>query len=154
MAAHIADHLSATRFQTWLADPATIIHVAEVADHIAGYVMICLEPEEETPEVAALLTLRPACEVSKCYVESQAHGSGMASELMNVALNQARSLGARGAWLGVNVDNARAIAFYGNCGFSTIGPRRYEVGGRAHRDYLMQIDLDTVPASYEPTVWL
>ncbi len=148
IADHIASHLSADRFQAWLTDPASFIQVARTEAGLAGYVLVCLDPEEETPQVGARLTLRPSCELSKCYVLPAHQGRGLAAALMASALDQAASRGRRGAWLGVNGKNARAIAFYQKVGFRIIGPRNYEVGGRVHDDYLMEIDLNQRPAAF------
>ena len=46
------------------------------------------------------------------YVHPEHHGSGTARLLMEHTLSAATATGARGAWLGVSEENARANAFY------------------------------------------
>ncbi len=143
IADHIASHLTADHFRAWLANPTNFIQVARAGEALVGYVLVCCEPEEATPEVETLLTHTPACELSKCYVLPQCHGSGVASQLVASAMALATERGMRGAWLGVNGQNAKAIAFYQKTGFQIIGPRCYNVGGRIHDDHLMEMALGT-----------
>ena len=56
------------------------------------------------------------------------HGSGVASLLMEQTLLAAAGTGARGAWLGVSEDNARANAFYARHGFEQVGTKRFHIG--------------------------
>lgn len=136
-AAFIAANLSATNFAAYLADPARALFVAEADGALLGYTML-VAGEPADADVAAAITLRPAVELSKCYVHPDAHGGGIASALMAASVEQARSTGAAGMWLGVNQENARAQAFYGKHGFARIGVKRFLVGDRYEDDFVFE----------------
>jgi tRNA (guanine37-N1)-methyltransferase len=136
----IATHLSEAHFAEYLADPARIVLVA--ADDaepafIDGYTMLVLgEPGD--PDVAAAISIRPSCELSKCYVLPDRHGAGIAASLMQRSLEEAASAGAAGIWLGVNQENGRAQRFYTKHGFARAGTKRFLVGDRYEDDYVYE----------------
>jgi len=41
-------------------------------------------------------------------------------------------------WLGVNIDNARAIRFYRKYGFEIFGSKLFQLGKALDEDYLMK----------------
>jgi ribosomal protein S18 acetylase RimI-like enzyme len=129
IAAHIASTLDPSSFLGHLADPACTILVADVdgAEDPVGYTMLVLgEPDD--PDVVGALRLRPTVALERCYVHPDHHGSGVASLLMEQTLLAAAGTGARGAWLGVSEDNARANAFYARHGFEQVGTKRFHIG--------------------------
>lgn len=136
IAAFIAEVLSESRFDEYLADPARTILVAE-ADEMIGYVML-IDGEPSDAAVAVAATLRPTVEISKLYVLPGNHGGGIATQLMSVALDHARRLEARAAWLGVNQRNERAQKFYRKNGFEIVGTKTFWVGRQQHDDYVME----------------
>jgi diamine N-acetyltransferase len=72
------------------------------------------------------------------------HGTGLALRLMRRALDAARELGGRYAWLGVWERNARAMAFYRKAGFREIGITHYVVGSDRQTDRVFLVALSTV----------
>ncbi|MEB0307431.1 GNAT family N-acetyltransferase, partial [Cryobacterium sp. 10I1] len=68
----------------------------------------------------------------------ESHGRGVAAALMTATLDAARDRGARGAWLGVNQENARAIRFYGKHGFARVGTKHFLVGDRYEDDFVLE----------------
>lgn len=135
-AAFIAEHLTPERFAGYLADAARDLLVADEDGTLVGYTML-VAGEPYDAGVAAVVPLRPTVELSKCYVLPGRHGGGVAAALMSASLDVARVRGARGVWLGVNGENARAQAFYARSGFAVVGERRFTVGDQVHHDLVL-----------------
>ena len=129
LVAHCLKNNSAAVFAKWLADPATVVTVAEIEPGCA-------------PIGAAVLTapdfpiaLQPDdIELRRIYTLRQAYGSGIGAALMAQAIADAVLVGAKRVLLGVWDQNARARAFYERNGFSVIGTRDFVVGGEVHVD--------------------
>ena len=83
--AFIAQHLSRTSFDGYLADPERRLFVAESDGPLLGYTML-VAGEPSDADVAAAVATRPTIELSKCYVHPDAHGGGIAAELMRASL--------------------------------------------------------------------
>ena len=91
--AFIAQHLSRTSFDGYLADPERRLFVAESDGPLLGYTML-VAGEPSDADVAAAVATRPTIELSKCYVHPDAHGGGIAAELMRASLAAAGLPGA------------------------------------------------------------
>ena len=135
--AFIAEVLSPARFGDYLADANRRVLLAEQAGIPLGYAML-VSGEPEDADVRAALTLRPTVELSKIYVLPEAHGTGAAAALMAASLEWAASVGAAGAWLGVNQQNERAQRFYAKSGFARVGAKRFLVGGAYEDDFVLE----------------
>tara|TARA_B100000519_G_scaffold87982_1_gene76337 strand:- start:13622 stop:14155 length:534 start_codon:yes stop_codon:yes gene_type:complete len=135
--AFIADNMSRANFETYLADDARQLFVAESGEALLGYTML-VAGEPGDPDVAAAVSARPTIELSKVYVHPDAHGGGVASELLRVSLAATEGTRARSIWLGVNQENARAQRFYGKHGFAVVGTKTFLVGDRFEEDYVME----------------
>ena len=133
----IATHLTEKHFDAYLADPSRLLLIAEPEGVPSGYTMLVFA-EPSDPDVVAALTLRPTVELSKCYVLSGAHGSGLATALMTATVEAARERGAAGIWLGVNNENAKANRFYEKHGFERVGEKRFLVGDRFEDDFVRE----------------
>ena len=92
-----------------------------------GYTML-LHGEPSDPDVARAIHHRPTVEMVCFYVHPGHHGSGTAGLLMEHTLAAADATEARGAWLGVSEENARANAFYARHGFEPVGRKRSRIG--------------------------
>ena len=90
------------------------------------------------PDVAAVLSELPCTELSKCYVHPEHHGLGASAELMHASIGAAAEAGARGLWLGVNSQNARAIRFYEKSGFRKVGTKSFQLGNTVEHDFVME----------------
>ena len=135
IAQFIAANLSVTAFESYLADPDRVLFLAEAGGEPAGYTMVVVgEPKD--PDVAAAVAVRPTAELSKVYVREGFHGAGLASELVAVSIEAARTRGAVSVWLGVNQENARANRFYEKQGFARAGTKRFLVGERYEDDFV------------------
>lgn len=147
--AFVATHLSREKMTGYLADPHRELLLAEVDGTAAGYTMLVFgEPAD--PEVSAVITVRPTVELSKLYVHSGHHGSGIATRLVEASLGRALRRGSRGIWLGVNQLNDRANAFYEKSGFALVGTKRFLVGSRYEDDFVRELKFEAWPTPRRP----
>ena len=145
IAAHLADTLSDANFRSYLADPGITVLVIDADGDLRGYSMLVDRPAAD-PDVAAALTILPSAELSKCYVHPDHHGLGAAAELMHASLGEAAASGARGMWLGVNSQNAKAIRFYEKSGFRKVGTKSFNLGATVEHDFVMERAVPGVPS--------
>ncbi len=125
IASFIDANLSDTRFAEYLSDPRRTILIAKQDDRIVGYAMLIRGVEDDRAEL------------SKMYVRPAQHGSGVATALMDAALEAVAESGADSVWLGVNQKNARAQRFYAKSGFAVTGTRTFQLGAHTEHDYVM-----------------
>lgn len=138
IAQFLAANLSEERFDAYLADPDRALFVAADPDGgLVAYSMLVMEQPRDA-DVAAAVTTRPTCELSKVYVHPDAHGAGIAARLVEATVAEARSRGAAAVWLGVNQHNARANRFYEKSGFARVGVKRFLVGDRYEDDFVRE----------------
>jgi len=136
-AAFIAEHLSETSFDGYLADVDRALFLATVDDEPVGYTMLVFgEPRDR--DVAAAITVRPTAELSKIYTLPGQHGQGVGAALMAASLDAARERGAAAVWLGVNEENGRANRFYEKNGFERVGTKKFRVGDRWEDDFVRE----------------
>jgi GNAT superfamily N-acetyltransferase len=76
--------------------------------------------------------------VDQLYVRPEHHGTGMARELMNWGIAEARRRGAEALYLTVFIDNHRARRFYDRYGFEDVGRYAFMVGSQADEDIIMR----------------
>ncbi|WP_213815619.1 GNAT family N-acetyltransferase [Glaciihabitans sp. dw_435] len=133
----IGTTLSESAFAGYLADPARDLLIGEVDGVPSGYTLV-VHQESADPDVQAALTVHPSSELSKCYVLADAHGGGIARELIEASVEASASRGAAGVWLGVNQENARANRFYEKNGFTVVGEKKFLLGGRLEEDFVRE----------------
>lgn len=136
VAAFIAAHLSPARFADYLADPSRTVLTARDGGRLVGYAIL-IDGVGEDSDVAAAVTIRPAVELSKIYVRSDSHGSGVAAALMAAVVDRAVASEAHSLWLGVNQRNARAQRFYTKNGFTIAGTKTFVLGAHTEHDFVM-----------------
>ncbi len=141
IAAHLGAHLGPNNFAGFVADPCAAVLVARERGALLAYSVLLAVPPSDGA-VAAVLTTPPAIELSKFYVHPGHHGSGTARLLMDGSINRARDDGGRSVWLGVNNENARAVRFYGKCGFREVGTKTFRLGSRVEHDFVMALVID------------
>ncbi len=137
IAAHVANTLSEANFRAYLTDPAVTVLVIDADGDLRGYSLLVARPTRD-PDVAAVLKELPCTELSKCYVHPEHHGLGASAELMHASIGAAATAGARGLWLGVNSQNARAIRFYEKSGFRKVGTKSFQLGSTVEHDFVME----------------
>lgn len=133
---YVDEVLSPARFTDYLADPGRTVLVARRSGRAVAYTML-VHAAPADPAVAPLIERRPSTEISKFYADPATHGTGTARSLMDAVLALCADRGDAGVWLGVNRHNARALRFYGKCGFSVVGSRIFLVGADTHDDHVM-----------------
>jgi len=136
--AHLEKTLSEANFSEYLADANITVMVLDDDGQLTGYTMLIAKPASD-PDVASVLSAQPSTELSKCYVHPEHHGLGAAARLMTGTLERATTLGAAGVWLGVNIENAKAIRFYEKSGFRKIGTKSFRLGTTLEHDFVMEL---------------
>ena len=126
-------HAAAT-FQTdlqarELADPTVTTLLALQGARIVAFAQV-----RQNAAPPTCVTLSNTVELQRFYADRSVRGTGLTSRLMELALDAARKLGGRYAWLGVWERNARAVAFYRKSGFDEIGSTHYVVGSDRQTD--------------------
>src|SRR3954452_22225209 len=84
---------------------------------------------------------RPAQELRQLYLLKAYQGSGIATMLMDCALEEARRQGTEELYLTVYKDNPRAKAFYRRYGFDYVKPYAFMVGSQADEDEIWRASL-------------
>lgn len=125
------DGNSRAKWDANLADPEVAIRVADTQTGLAGFV-------ELAPKKLPYETATPALELRRLYLRSDAHGRGIADELMRWALREAAARGAEELFLSVYVDNHRARRFYRRYGFEEVGKYDFMVGTHADEDLILR----------------
>ncbi len=144
LATHIATRLDPSSFLRHVGDPACTVLLAEdeAGGDPVGYTVLVLE-EPADPDVARSIRHRPTVELARFYVHPEHHGSGTSGLLMEHTLAVAAETEARGAWLGVSEENARANAFYARHGFEPVGRKRFAIGDAWEDDVVRERVLRT-----------
>lgn len=76
-------------------------------------------------------------ELKRIYLFSKFQGSGVGQQLMDVAIEEARRMGASRVLLGVYAGNLRALRFYERNGFDKVGTRTFTVGNLICDDFIL-----------------
>lgn len=82
-----------------------------------------------------------AIELERIYVEQSVQGKYIGRALMDECIRLANEEKYDWFWLGVNIDNVKAIAFYKKYGFSIFGEKAFQLGAAVDNDYLMKLKL-------------
>lgn len=102
---------SADAFRRDLHDPEIAFFVAEIDATAVGFV--ALRPKA----CPGLVPSRSPLQLWRLYIHPKFHGKGVARSLTGRALIHAHAGDHDLVWLGTQVENSRAIAFYNKCGF-------------------------------------
>lgn len=114
-----------------LRDPSFAVRIAEADCVPVGYVKIGPMKLPVEPGCASML-------LDQLYVRGEHHGGGIARQLMDWAIEEARRRGAKALYLTVFIDNHRARRFYDRYGFSDVGRYAFMVGNQADKDIIMR----------------
>jgi ribosomal protein S18 acetylase RimI-like enzyme len=139
--AYLDEAFGLTQQSAELADPDTTILLATFDDALVAYAQLRRGP------APACVAHTGAIELQRFYLDRPAHGSGLASTLMDEVRATAAALGAGHLWLGVWENNARAIAFYVKCGYADVGRKTFDVGSDRQVDRVMVAPLATAEPS-------
>ena len=133
LAAFLVNH-SEARWRGELGDARFAVRLAEVDGVAVGYAKLGPPSLPFEPD-------GPAIELRQCYVLKPWQGAGIAAELMDWALGEARRRGAAELYLSVFTDNPRARRFYERFGFEAVGRYDFMVGSHADEDIVMRLKL-------------
>lgn len=114
-----------------LADPAYGFRLAETGGAAVGYAKL-------GPLTLPVEANAKALELRQLYVVKDHHGSGVATPLMDWAIDEARRRGVEQLYLTVYTDNHRARRFYERYGFEAVGRYDFMVGNHADDDIIMR----------------
>lgn len=131
MQAYLESAFALERIQAELRDPAAVWLLAVSGDDFAGYAKLLagVPPECVTGE--------SPIELVRFYIDRRWHGSGLASEMMQLCLEEARQRGFKTMYLGVWEHNERAKAFYRKWDFARIGEHVFPMGDDPQIDWWM-----------------
>jgi len=133
--AHLANTYSLAQQAAELADPLVVTILARLNGKLVAYAQV----RRNTPPLC--VTHDAPIELHRFYVDQRAHGSGLASKLMQVVHQAAREFQGRHIWLGVWERNPRAIAFYEKEMFVDVGSTFYMVGPDKQIDRVLVADV-------------
>ena len=131
--AFLASH-SEANWRGELSDPRYVIRLGESEGQAVAYAK--LGPTSLPFEVE-----EPTIELRQFYVLQPWHGAGIAGQLMDWVLAEARARGAEAIFLSVFVDNHRARRFYERHGFEPVGRNDFKVGNQIDEDVIMRLRL-------------
>jgi ribosomal protein S18 acetylase RimI-like enzyme len=97
----------------------------------------CQVRRSNAPECVKNCNYAAPVELLRLYVDSSAHGLGLAQHLMKEARVVGESLGGQHLWLKVFESNRRGIAFYTKEGFRDVGSAYFFVGADRQIDRVL-----------------
>lgn len=130
LAAFLANH-APERWRDELADPRFAVRVGESEGMLVAYAKL-------GPPSLPFVPQGTPIELRQLYILKPWQGSGLAAELMQWVLDEARRRGADELFLSVFVDNPRARRFYERYGFVAVGRYDFMVGTQADEDIVMR----------------
>lgn len=136
--AHCAQAHTAEIYRGWLTDSRYALWLVESNPGNApvGF-MVVAPPQLPLPDTAGDLELK------RIYLLGKFQGGGIGKRLVTTAVAHSIAAGARRLLLGVYARNQSAIAFYERAGFSKLGTRKFNVGGKDYDDNIMGMPLNT-----------
>lgn len=133
LAAFLKTH-DETKWASQLGDPAYAIRVAEAGGELVAYAKLGPPSLPFDPRGTAI-------ELRQFYVLASFHGAGIAADLMDWAIAEAKRRDADDLYLSVFVENHRARRFYARYGFGYVGLYAFMVGDHADEDHVMRLSL-------------
>ena len=136
MQLYLADAFLEEKLRKELNDASCFTYfLAEMNDEVVGYAK--LRRDRSYPELAG----KKAIELERIYVKNKFQGTKVGKALMDRCMELSRNEKFDVFWLGVNVDNTRAINFYQKYGFEIFGEKMFKLGKAEDKDYLMKLSL-------------
>jgi ribosomal protein S18 acetylase RimI-like enzyme len=138
LAAFLGQYRTPEKFREHLADPPTLIQVAEQDGRLVAYCLIVRgEHFEDRPEPRPE---RPVS-LSQLYCASDMTGRGLGTALMEWAIAEAREWRADALQLSVFSENFGAQRFYQRHGFAKVADTRFWVGNHCDAEFLYELPL-------------
>lgn len=120
--AHVATVYGLAQQTAEIADPSIVTIIARFNGELVAYAQV----RQSTPP--ACVTYAAPIELYRFYVDQRAHGSGLASKLMQEVHQAAREFQGGHIWLSAWEKSTRAIAFYKKEKFVDVGSAFFMVG--------------------------
>lgn len=136
MARYLADAFTPEQQAAQIADPASVVLLAEHTRETGETELVGYAHFQEGPAPAAVTGPAP-WELKRLYVVRAWHGRRVAQSLMDETIAAARAHGAQTLWLGVWERNPRAVAFYAKYGFARVGEHTFLLGADPQTDWLL-----------------
>lgn len=138
LATFLAEYRTPDKFRQHLADPPTLVQVADEAGSLAGYCLIVRghkfdEQNEPRPERPVFL--------SQLYCAPAMTGRGLGAALLEWAISEARAWGADALQLSVFSENFGAQRFYQRYGFGKVADIDFWVGNHRDDEFLYELRL-------------
>lgn len=133
LAAFLETHDEAN-WRDQLASPEYSVRLIEYDGALIGYAKV-------GPPTLPFVPHGNSTELRQFYILKPWQGSGLAAQLMDWVLAEARRRGAEELYLSVFTDNHRARRFYARYGFTEVGPYAFMVGDHADEDIVMRLAL-------------
>ena len=138
LAAFLAEYRTPEKFRAHLADPPTLVQVAEVDGRLAAYCLIVRGhhfAEQGEPRPA-----KPVF-ISQLYCAPNMTGHGLGAALMDWAIAESRTWGADALQLSVFSENFGAQRFYQRYGFQKVADIDFWVGNHRDDEFLYELRL-------------
>lgn len=136
MAAYLRDGFSIEKLTTELNNEQSDFYFAVYLDEVVGYLKINWGDSQTVPQSPH------AVEIERIYVLPALHGKDVGKQLYNKALEIAHHKNADYLWLGVWVENPRAISFYKKNGFVEFDKHIFKLGNDEQTDIMMRLKLN------------
>lgn len=120
---------SVGKIEASLEKPDNVFWIAFVNRLPVGYAKLKLNSPSE------FIAAEKVCQLQKIYVLKDFLSMKIGFELQNLLLRKAEELGFEKIWLSVLQSNERAIRFYRNNGFETIGNHDFRIG-KEHFEFM------------------
>ena len=138
LAQFLAEYRTPEKYLDHLADPPTLVQLAEVDGRLAAYCMIVRgqhfdEQDEPRPERPVFL--------SQLYCAPGMSGHGLGAALIEWAIEVSRGWGADAVQLSVFSENYGAQRFYQRYGFAKVADIDFWVGSQRDDEFLYELKL-------------
>ncbi|MCD9067648.1 GNAT family N-acetyltransferase [Staphylococcus pasteuri] len=129
------DAYNIEKLKTELNNPESFHYFFKENNEIVGYTKFNIDNAQTEPHGEDYL------EVQRIYFYQTHQGGGRGKELINLAVEKAKSFGKSKIWLGVWEHNPNAIQFYKSRGFVQTGQHEFYTGDVVDRDIIMEKEL-------------
>jgi len=134
----LAENRTLEKYRQQLADPPTLVQVAEVDGKLAAYALVVRGEEfAERPEPRPK---RPVF-LSQLYCDPAMTGQGLGAALIEWVIAEARRWGADAVQLSVFSENYGAQRFYQRYGFAHVADIDFWVGNHRDHEFLYELAL-------------
>ncbi len=129
---YLQENFNTERVEKELRHPCSLFYLASIENQVTGYLKLNTGDAQTEP------VGNNAMEIERIYVLNSWHGKGVGQDLMEYALQVAKTKGVGFVWLGVWENNHRAIRFYEKNGFQVFDTHTFCIGEEAQTDLLMR----------------